>query len=183
MRRLVIALLALSAVAASAASGFVSPRRLVAPGAAECKSSALRLTPATSALSEKTGQHTAVFALRNTGPACTLEGYPTVVLADGAGRTLAFRYHRGGDQMLTSNPPHLAAVARRGKAYFALNKYRCDIVATAIARVVRVTLPGSSGSLSLRLQHPIMDFCSEAPSRIVSVSPIVAKLPSAFLGR
>jgi hypothetical protein len=181
MRRLVLALLAISAVAASSASAFVPPRGL---SGGACAGSSVRLAPATTALSEKTGQHTAAFALRNTGPACTLEGYPTVVLTDGAGRTLPFRYHRGGDQMITFKPPGLVTLPSQGTAYFAINKYRCDIRASAVARVVHVTLPGASGRVSLRLhRYPIIDFCNEAPSRIVSVSPIVTKLASAFLGR
>jgi len=156
----------------------------LARSGAECADSSLRPAPATTALSEKTGQNTAVFTLRNTGPACTLEGYPTIVLTDGLGGTLAFTYRHGGDQMITSRPPGLVTVPSHGTAYFAINKYRCDVRASAVARVVHVTLPGSSGHLSLRLGHyPIIDFCREAPSRIVSVSPIVAKLASAFLGR
>jgi hypothetical protein len=149
---------------------------------AACRTTAFRLGPS-GEVSEKTGQHTATFALTNTGARCSVDGYPTIVLLDAAGRMLAFRYHDGGDQMITSNPPRRVSVPRHGKAYFALNKYRCDIRATAVARSVRVTLPGSNGRLSLDLRRsPIIDFCSEPPSRLVSVSPIVAKLASAFLG-
>ena len=149
-----------------------------------CRSSSFRIGPGAE-VSEKTGQHTATFVLTNTGASCSVEGYPTIVLLDAAGRTLAFSYHHGGDQMITSKPPRRVAVAGRGRAYFAFNKYRCDIRASAVARVVLVSLPGSSGRVRLRLQrYPIIDFCrGEPPSRIISVSPIVARLWSAFLGR
>jgi hypothetical protein len=149
-----------------------------------CQSSSFRLGPSAEA-SEKTGQHTATFALTNTSAAgCTTRGYPTIVLLDAGGRSLRFTYHDGGDQMISPQPPRRVTVAPGGKAYFAFNKYRCDIRATAVARFVLVSLPGSSSRLRLGLQrYPIIDFCSERPSRIVSVSPIVSRLGSAFLGR
>src|SRR5439155_12337573 len=85
------------------------------PSAGTCKSSSFRLGPSAE-VSEKTGQPTATFVLTNAGAACAVEGYPTIVLLDAAGRRLRFTYRHSGDQMITTKPPRRVAVAARGKA-------------------------------------------------------------------
>jgi hypothetical protein len=125
--------------------------------------------------SEATGQHTATIAVANAGPACTLDGYPRIVLLDARRRPLAFRYTHRGDQMITEARPQPVRVAHGGTVYFAFNKYRCDIGSLATARFVRVLLPGSRRWLELRMsRYPIIDYCREAISLRVAVSPIVA---------
>jgi uncharacterized protein DUF4232 len=131
---------------------------------------------------EPTGQHTAPLAIRGSAAsACTLVGYPTVVLLDARGRELAFRYSHRGDVVVAARPPRVVHVPGHGSAYFVLNKYRCDIRSVSAARWLRVTLPGVRGSLTLRLPHyPIIDYCpSDPPSRPIAVSPIDANLTQA----
>jgi Protein of unknown function (DUF4232) len=149
--------------------------------AASCDGIPWRLTlgPLTS---EATGQHTAAFVLTNpTKVACTLLGYPKIVLLDGRGGRLAFTYSHDGDQMITKHRPKAVRISAGGSAYFAFNKYRCDIRASAIARVTRVLLPGSHRWLQIRLhRYPIIDYCpAELPSRTIAVSPIVKTLREA----
>jgi hypothetical protein len=131
--------------------------------------------------SEKTGQHTATFVLTNRSQhACVLDGYPRVQLLDPHGQLLRFRYSHAGDQMITSRPPHRLVVQPGGRVFFAVNKYRCDIKATAGARLIRVQLPGQSAWLKLRLPlYPSLDYCAEKPSLIVTVSPLVESLGKA----
>ena len=53
--------------------------------------------------SEKTGQHTATFVVRNRSSAnCVLRGYPHVELLDGRGHVLLFTYAYRGDQMISA---------------------------------------------------------------------------------
>jgi hypothetical protein len=131
--------------------------------------------------SEKTGQHTATVAIANrSGGACVLDGYPLILLLDRSGHELAFTYSHSGDQMITARPPKAVRVKVGGVAYFAFNKYRCDVRALAVAAAVRVKLPGGAGTRTVHLpHHPIIDFCHESPSRIVTVSPIEPRLADA----
>ena len=131
---------------------------------------------------EKTGQHTATFVLTNPSQRrCTFAGYPRIALRDNSGRRLAFSYSHRGDQMITKTAPMPIGIAGGGRAYFAFNKYRCDIRARATARVLRVLLPGSRRWLQIRMHHyPIIDYCpAEPPSTAVTVSPIVKTLREA----
>jgi hypothetical protein len=134
--------------------------------------------------SEKTGQHTATFVLTNRSQhTCVLDGYPHVQLLDERRRLLRFRYSHTGDQMITSRPPQRIVVRPGGRGFFALNKYRCDIKATAIARIVRVQLPGQTRWLRLWLPaYPLLDYCPEKPSLIITLSPLVESLGKASAG-
>jgi Domain of unknown function (DUF4232) len=131
---------------------------------------------------EPTGQHTAPLAItRNGSSACTLVGYPTIALLDAREHELGFRYSHRGDSVVAVHTPRVVHVAGHGSAYFLLNKYRCDIRSLAVARWLRVTLPGVRGSLTLRLPHyPIIDYCpADPPSRTIAVSPIVGSVAQA----
>jgi hypothetical protein len=132
--------------------------------------------------SEPTGQHTAPVVLKRLGSTpCTLDGYPRVALADAHGQALNFRYSHQGDLVVAAHPPHVVHVGGSGSAYFLLNKYRCDLRDTGIARWLRVSLPGVRGPLVLRLPHyPLLDYCPvKGPSTTIAVSPIVANLAQA----
>ena len=132
--------------------------------------------------SEATGQHTATVVLTNRlSRSCALKGYPTIALLDGHGRTLSFSYSHHGDQMITSGKPVEVRVPSGGSALFVFNKYRCDVHVLAIARTLRVALPGSEAVRSMRMRHyPIIDYCNQAASRIVAVSPIERRLQDAL---
>ena len=172
----------LTLLAGFAACGGIGLHSAIGSGGTAC--SPLRLG-AGSGWSEKTGQHSTTFVVRNASRRrCTFDGYPRVVLLDRHGRVLHFTYHHGGDQMITARPPHRVVVEPGGRVYFAINKYRCDVRYTALATAIRVQLPGSSTWLRLDAPAaPVLDFCGpSAPSGIVSISPVVASLPGAAAG-
>lgn len=126
--------------------------------------------------SEATGQHTATIVVTNRGPTCVLDGYPKLVLLDARHHVLRFIYSHRGDQMITSERPRSVRVAHGRSVYFSFNKYRCDIHALASAVTAHVRLPGSHRWLAVRLSPvaPPFDYCHEAPSLYVAVSPIAA---------
>jgi hypothetical protein len=127
-------------------------------------------------VSEATGQHSLQIALVNHGPACSLKGYPTIQLIDPRGRALRFSYSHKGDQMIPAVSPKLVELATGKSAYFELNKYRCDIQATDGASSIRVRLPGGATTTTVVFPKGTrsIDYCHEAPSLTVAVSPIRA---------
>jgi hypothetical protein len=127
--------------ALSASGGALSPR---------CAPSQLRLALGP-LVSEKTEQHTAPFALANVARgSCSLDGYPTVTLVDSAGMVLPFAYGHRGDQMVTAAAPRPVRVPGGGSAYFELNKNACVSFTRRTAAEIRIRLPGSQGTFSLR---------------------------------
>jgi hypothetical protein len=139
-----------------------------------CAPSQLRLTLGP-LVSEKTEQHTAAFVLANVARgSCRLDGYPTVTLVDGAGTPLRFAYGHRGDQMITAAGPEPVNVAAGGSAYFELNKNACVSFTRRQAAEIHVRLPGSNGSLSLRLPHyPLIDYCPPGdPGDGITLSPL-----------
>jgi len=130
------------------------------------------------AWSEATGQETSTFVFKNlSGRRCSFDGYPKIAFLDGRGRVLGFTYYHGGDQMITTDPPHLVVVANGGRLFFAINKLRCDVRETAIARTIRIKLPGNSTWLAIPLR---LGYCGGGePSGVISVSPVVASMNAA----
>jgi hypothetical protein len=135
-------------------------------------------------VSEATGQHTLALRLENRGPTCTLDGYPTVVLAD-AGGPIPFAFRHGGDQMLTSRPPALVVVRTGRTALVLLNHYRCDLGDRRLARVVRLGLPGARRGPTLalaigpRARRPA--YCGAGdPGSTMTVSPFEPSLLAAL---
>jgi hypothetical protein len=99
----------------------------VPASAPACEPKHLRLLLA-SRVSEATGQHTTELAVQNTSRVgCILNGYPGIEILNKHRRPLPFSYHDGGDQMLTNTAPKRVGLAAAGFAYFAINKYRCDL--------------------------------------------------------
>jgi hypothetical protein len=132
---------------------------------------------------EATGQHTTAFIVTNRGAStCTLRGYPRIVLLAGNRRVLPFAYTRNGDQMITKHRPNTVRVLPGRSAFFAINKYRCDIHAVAGATIVRVLLPGAKHWLQHGLNpRRSLDYCpAELPSRTIAVSPIVGRYLDVF---
>jgi hypothetical protein len=127
-------------------------------------------------VSEATGQHTLQIQLVNHGSACSLKGYPTIELLDPRGRALAFTYSHKGDQMIPEASPKRVNLTTGKSAYFELNKYRCDIQAIDGAASIRVALPGSRAATTVVFPKGTrsIDYCHEAPSLTVAVSPIRA---------
>jgi hypothetical protein len=126
---------------------------------------------------ERTGQHTLELVLTNRGSsACVLDGFPQVEFLDAAGRRLPFVISHRGDQMIRRQSPRRVRIAHGGKAYVAVNKYRCD--GPELQRPARVDLvpPGASplSWLSLRIVGIGYGWCGRGdPGSSVSVSPVV----------
>jgi Protein of unknown function (DUF4232) len=159
----------------SASGGALSPR---------CAPSQLRLTLGP-LVSEKTEQHTAPFVLANVArSACSLDGYPIVTLLDSAGRVLPFPYGHRGDQMITAAAPRPVNVRGGGSGYFELNKNACVSFTRRRAAAIHVRLPGSPGSLPLRLPHyPLIDYCPPGdPGHGITLSPLEPTLAATGCG-
>jgi uncharacterized protein DUF4232 len=168
MRTLVVvaALLAASAVAASAGVAEQQARRA-------CSLSALRLRVG-GLVSEKTGAQATVPLILTSRAAtpCVLNGYPSIALFDRHGRLLHFTYKHNGDEMITGALPKPVPMQRGTSAYFGLNKTGCQVYTTRNARTLRIALPGSGKTTTLRLRHyPILNYCGQGFFSRVAVSP------------
>lgn len=125
-------------------------------------------------ISEPTEQSTRLFALTNVSPStCSLDGYPTVALVDERGVRLPLRYRDGGDQLLTSRPPHPVTLPPLDEAYEAINKNACVGHSSDIAARIRVTLPGAGGTLAMALaRYPVLDYCPRGdPGHLLDIGP------------
>jgi uncharacterized protein DUF4232 len=175
----------LRATAATALLLFAIPSHAAQAGSGppSCGVAALHVR-AEGGVSEQTGQNTGVVVMTNRlGRACVIEGYPTILLFDDAGRELLFVYRHGGDQMITNRPPARVFVPASGSAFFAFNKYRCDIHEIAVARTLQLALPGSAKTLAVLLPpYPRISYCpADVPaSRTIAVSPISRTRASTF---
>jgi Domain of unknown function (DUF4232) len=88
-----------------------------------------------------TGEHAVMYVLTIRGSvACTLSGYPQVVLYDATGAALPFRYARGGGAYVTSRKPVTVVLARGASVYVLVAKYRCDLGIARTATTVQLTL-------------------------------------------
>jgi hypothetical protein len=185
MSRAAKAMLAAAAVplmiaGCSSGTGTASHAR-AAIGIGRCPARALVLHPGTY-VSPATGEHAVMYALTNRGPAaCTLTGYPQVVLTDATGAVLPFRYAKGGGAYVTSARPVTVVLAHRASAYVLVAKYRCDLGIVNNATTIRLTLPtthgaafagreaaGISGSMGL-------SYCrggQHDPGQLVTISPV-----------
>jgi Protein of unknown function (DUF4232) len=128
-------------------------------------------------VSEKTGgQETLPLVLtEHAGTTCVLDGYPSVALLDRSGRLIPFRYADNGDQMITGARPKPVTLHLGSSAYFALNKTGCQVHPTRIAKTLRIALPGSRRTTTIRPHQPTFDYCGRGFFARVAVSPIVRK--------
>jgi Protein of unknown function (DUF4232) len=118
-------------------------------------------------VSEATGQHTLILQLRNSGSACTFDGYPQLSFVDASG-SIPFVVRHVGDMMITARPPRSFVVRRRGVAYPAVNKYRCDV------GPVRTPTALQLGSLAVSLARTPRElaWCGHGdPGSVVDVTP------------
>jgi hypothetical protein len=177
----VLAAAAVPLMIAGCSSGIgTAPHAPAAIRIGRCPGRALVLHPGTY-VSPMTGEHAAMYALTNRGPAaCTLKGYPQVVLTDATGAVLPFRYANGGGPYVTSARPVTVVLAHGASVYVLVAKYRCDLGIEANATTIRLTLPthgtafawreavGISGSMGL-------SYCrggQHDPGQLVAVSPV-----------
>jgi len=141
------------------------------PGSERCTGAALRAQPGPP-VSEATGQNTLDVSLTNiSARTCILEGYPVVSLLDARGRALDFSYSHRGDQMTTGAKPSPLYLPPKGQAWARINKYRCDIAATDLAYSVVLELPHHGEVRMTKSHYPIFEYCQEAASLSVAVSP------------
>lgn len=138
-------------------------------------------------VSPMTGENAIIFSLTNadTRP-CSLAGYPAVILLDGHGASMPFRYTHGQSQYVTHASPASVLLPPTASAYFLVAKYRCDVGVVSQASTVQVSL----GSDRAALVGPttggvgILAYClgePTEPGRTVDLSPIEAT-PGATLG-
>ena len=76
--------------------------------------------------------------------------------------------------MLTDLPPRRVDVAPGRRAYFAINKYRCDVGEKSSAVTIRVTPPDTTTiTLPLSLYKSWLCYYSpDDPGSLVNISPI-----------
>jgi hypothetical protein len=143
-------------------------------------------------VSEATGQHTLALRLENgRSVACVLDGYPRVVLFDADG-VIPFVVRRGGDQMISSDPPKPVKIPAGGRAFVVMNKYRCDRGAVRGTRRIRISSgTGAAGSASITfgdlhtipMPYRIPDYCGRGdPGSTLTVSPFVGTVRAAVGG-
>ncbi|HYV77906.1 MAG TPA: DUF4232 domain-containing protein [Streptosporangiaceae bacterium] len=150
-------------------------------GVPRCAARALVLRPGAFVV-PMTGEHAVMYALTNRGlVACTLSGYPQVVLYDAKGAALPFRYARGGGAYVTSRKPAPVVLARGASAYVLVAKYRCDFGIVRNATAMRLILPGARGA-AFTAQEAVasggavgLSYCrggQRDPGQLVTVSPV-----------
>jgi uncharacterized protein DUF4232 len=146
-----------------------------------CPARALVLHPG-AYMSPMTGEHAVIYALTNRGPAaCTLKGYPQVVLTDAIGAVLPFRYAKGGGAYVTSARPVTVVLAHGASAYVLVAKYRCDLGNENNATTIRLTLPTTRGAAFIGREavgisgSTGLSYCrggQHDPGQLVAVSPV-----------
>lgn len=140
---------------------------------------------ATDNVSPTTGAHPIALRLVNRGrDACTVSGYPNVVLRDGRG-IIPFIYRHGGDTMVTSHPPRPVLLRRGGSAYVLLDKFRCDLGNRRVSTAVQVGLHGSTARGRPVAVANGIALCKPgiaAEGRVVNVSPFEPTLRATLHG-
>ncbi len=170
--------------APAAQLGASTPAASASATQAYCRAAQLRvgLGPL---VSEATQQNTVILDFRNTSSVtCDLRGYPGITLSERSGAVLPFRYHDGGDQMLTSQSPTLVRLAPGAVAYAAVNKNACVMYASRSAVGGEVTPPGSSQPFAFELPHyRMLDYCRAGdPGHVVDVSPVEPTIKDVMAG-
>jgi hypothetical protein len=129
-----------------------------------------------------TGEHGDYYALVNQGrTACTLDGYPSIVLYDTRGAILPFRYVHGASSYVTKAAPRPVLLPPGASAYVLVAKYRCDVGVSQNAATIRLTLPGNlATAVTIRISpRPLgvllLSYCTggpDDPGQVIGVSPI-----------
>ena len=121
-------------------------RRAGASGSTvRCPARSLVLKPGTS-VSPTTGEHAELYSLRNRGStACTVAGYPRVVLYGNQGAALPFHYVRGGGVYATRHKPATVVLTPGASAWVLVAKYRCDLGEAGTAATIKLTLRAAHG--------------------------------------
>jgi len=133
-------------------------------------------------VSPMTGEHAVMYALTNRGPtACTMTGYPQVVLTGATGAVLPFHYANGGGAYVTSARPVTVVLAHGASAYVLVAKYRCDLGIENNATTIRLILPTTHGAAFVGREavgisgSTGLSYCrggQQDPGQLVAVSPV-----------
>jgi len=90
------------------------------------------------------------FSLTNTGPACSLNGYPGIELVDAAGRPIRIDTARGGGFIAEDPGPRDITLNSHGKAWFVISTVTiCGSGAAPASSAVLVTPPGEHGRIHI----------------------------------
>lgn len=112
---------------------------------AHCRSANLVLGPGVG-VSPMTGEDGIIYKVTNRGHvACTVEGYPRVVLYDSHGAAMPFHYLNGTGQYVTHKKPAPVLLAPNASGYILVAKYRCDIGIADGAVTIQLSLPAAGG--------------------------------------
>jgi len=110
-------------------------------GAPTCKGNDLTITDADTLVTADSRQE--VYAIRTTGPACQLRGYPAVSFRDAAGSSMAIATRHGG-YGLPPEQPETVTISRSTSLSFTIASARTGSCSD-VAKVV-VTLPQTTGA-------------------------------------
>jgi hypothetical protein len=157
-----------------AGCGATSPAK-TAPA---CQPSHLKLS-GIGRISSMTGEDGFQVLFGNSGPACTLSGYPTVSISDHSG-VLPFRYQKGGGPYFEPSLPTSVTVpgyAPRLGVEFEIAKYRCDQGVARTPTQLEFALPGGGPPITLDTVawsgNARLDYCkggSKDPGQLVYVN-------------
>jgi hypothetical protein len=113
-----------------------------------------------------TQQLAALFALRNiSSRACTVRGYPRVVLLDSHGNKLSFADDKGGDELGWNKPPKTVTLAPGMRADVLILENTCTFHPNAIVSRIRLSLPGHSKTETAGFRSSGFEHCrSNDPS-------------------
>jgi hypothetical protein len=127
-------------------------------------------------ISPATGEHAFLVQFRYAGSRpCSVAGYPTVRFLTPSGAMIPFRYSDSGGQYLTHAAPSTINLRPADTFFVAIAKYRCDVRTEQSARWATLLLPGAASSIRVDLRRRFatsIDYCAEAPSKIVYLSPL-----------
>jgi hypothetical protein len=127
-------------------------------------------------LSPQTGEHGFFVQLMYAGHhRCSISGYPKVEFIAADGSRLPFHYRNNGGPYLTLRRPTPINLHPVDSFMIAIAKYRCDIQTQKSAKYVVIRMPGGGTPVRINLQAEgvtSIDYCAEAPSEIVYLSPI-----------
>ena len=171
-----------AAVPAARPAASTATRRAGATGSTvRCPARVLVLRPGTY-VSPVTGEHAELYSLRNRGSAaCTIAGYPRVVLYSSRGAVLPFHYVRGGGAYATPHKPATVVLGPGASAWVLVAKYRCDLGEAGTAARIKLTLRAAHGvTFAGRatvggLGSEDLSYCRgepHDPGQMVDISPI-----------
>jgi hypothetical protein len=101
------------------------------------------------------------------GQSCAINGYPRVRLSHDT-RTLPFSYSQGGPYASDwgTHKKHRLVLAPGHRAHFIVGKFNCDVGVLSTANQIQVSVPGSSGYLTLRFTGKgsgSLQYCKHSP--------------------